>query len=207
MEVKESQNNHNGGPKKKQKRSDNQKDVVKNYSPDNPMLILHEHELYLADPFKIYSKYKGWWKCDCCKTKMHRNELLFHCYHCDFDVCASCYYQVVGHHRHLNHTFEPLVMSRGKCSDCHKEVEINMHHCKQCVVQYCPSCFQSVYVLSLHPHPLYISRPNEIYPGKYWKCDKCNEVFGKDQFTIMFHCREYQVDFCFNCVKKAIDGE
>ncbi|ELP86509.1 hypothetical protein EIN_034200 [Entamoeba invadens IP1] len=178
--------------------------VVTTLSESDPMSILHCHPLYLSDPFKEYTEYDGWWRCDLCGDRYKRNELMYHCPYCCYDVCASCYYQVVAHHRHIGHTFTPDYSGRGKCCDCKKESDV-MYKCNQCVIQYCKDCFQSIASFGLHNHPLYIADPGVVYPGKYWKCDKCFTVFGKDKFTLMFHCRECNVDFCFNCFVKSLN--
>ena len=168
------------------------------------MNLLHQHQLYLCDSFDIYSSYKGWWKCDVCNRKQIRNELFYHCPECNFDSCASCYHQIIAHYRHYNHTFIPSYNSRGKCCDCQQENDIEMFQCNQCVIQFCKSCFQSLQLPSFHHHTLYLSDPSVLYPNQWWKCDCCNEIFGKYQFSSMFHCRECNLDFCFACVEQYI---
>ena len=163
---------------------------------------LHPHPLFLSDAFKVYSYTKGWWRCDACGTKMHRNELLFHCFECDYDVCASCYYQVVGHHRHLGHTLVPDYRARGRGCDCHAEDCALMFQCRQCPMRFCDRCFQSVQSVA-HAHPLYVASPGAVYPGRFWRCDRCSAVFGGDRRSLLFHCRLCDVDLCFECLMAA----
>ncbi|EKE40218.1 hypothetical protein ENUP19_0102G0031 [Entamoeba nuttalli] len=166
--------------------------------------LIHCHPLFLTDPFEVYKENHGWWKCDLCGSKPLRNELMYHCDECEFDVCASCYHQVIAHYHHLNHTFEPDYESRGKCCDCHKENNDKLFRCNQCVMVYCKQCFESLYIPSFHPHALYVSSPSILYPGKWWKCDYCQQVFGKNKFSLLFHCRECQTDYCFHCLSLSL---
>ena len=54
---------------------------------------LHGHRVVLADPKKIYPKFRGNWHCDICGEGGKRKSQMFHCFECgNVDICTKCLY-------------------------------------------------------------------------------------------------------------------